>query len=338
MAQVAGTSSAGVSNQSAFRNNSYAKGSIEDVGGKPDGSISRGFGIDASGQVVGDSTFGRSPLASSRDQSARRAALFYKDSALDLGVLTNGGKYSRANSINASGQVVGFSGPKLDGDDSRAFIWSASTGMQDLGTLGGAYAQAFAINDSGFVTGNSQIALASRSGAVHAFISQPLSITSGPTKKMRDLGTLGGNYSYGMFINGDNHVVGYSTVNSSDDRAHAFLHDGTKMRDLGSLGGKALESDQSFALGVNIADEIVGYSYLPVAETADDGPIHAPQQVAFFYSQGVMVDLNGLIGDAAKNYRLDAATAINDKGQIVAIALDNSNNAIHAVLLTPTGK
>jgi hypothetical protein len=68
------------------------------------------------------------------------------------------------------------------------------------------------------------------------------------------------------------------------------------------------------------------------------GPIRPPRQVAFFYSRGVMVDLNKLIGDAAKNYRLDAATAINDKGQIVAIALDNSTNSVHAVMLTPTGK
>jgi probable HAF family extracellular repeat protein len=180
----------------------------------------------------------------------------------DLGVLKNGGKYSRANGINASGQVVGFSGGKRDSSDSRAFIWNGSTGMLDLGTLGGAYAQALAINDSGFVTGNSQTtALTSRSGAAHAFLYPPLSIAS--IRRMRDLGTLGGNYSYGMFINGDNHVVGYSTIDSSDDRVHAFLHDGTKMRDLGSLGGKELESDQSFALGVNIADEVVGYSYLP---------------------------------------------------------------------------
>ena len=35
-----------------------------------------------------------------------------------------------------------------------------------------------------------------------------------------------------------------------------------------------------------------------------------------------MLDLNDLIGDAAKNYRLDCATAINDNGQIVAIAFN----------------
>jgi hypothetical protein len=60
------------------------------------------------------------------------------------------------------------------------------------------------------------------------------------------------------------------------------------------------------------------------------------QQVAFVYSKGLMVNLNDLIGDAAREYRLDSATAINDKGQIAAIAWVNSASAFHAVLLTPT--
>ena len=63
-----------------------------------------------------------------------------------------------------------------------------------------------------------------------------------------------------------------------------------------------------------------------------------PWPVAFLYSGGVMLDLNDLIGDAATNYRLSAATAINDKGQIVAIAYDNSVDALRAVLLTPRSR
>ena len=78
--------------------------------------------------------------------------------------------------------------------------------MFDIGTLGGAYAQAFAINDAGFVTGNSQIK--STVGAVHAFIYDSSGFHIGPFWGMRDLGTLGGSYSYGTFINGKNTVVG----------------------------------------------------------------------------------------------------------------------------------
>ena len=63
-----------------------------------------------------------------------------------------------------------------------------------------------------------------------------------------------------------------------------------------------------------------------------------PWPVAFIYSEGVMLDLNDLIGDAAKNYRLDSATAINDDGQIVAIAFNQFADAFHAVLLTPLSR
>jgi probable HAF family extracellular repeat protein len=265
------------------------------------------------------------------------AALFHKGLAADLGVLKGSSGYSRANGINASGQVVGFSGPKLDGSNSRAFSWNASTGMLDLGTLGGAYAQAYSINDSGFITGNSEIA-ESKVRAAHAFIYEPSSPMKGLVKPMRDLGTLGGRYSYGTVINADNHVVGYSTIDKSDNRIHAFLYDGAKMRDLGSLGGKTLESDRSFALGVNSADEVVGYTYLPAKNAVSpSGPIPLPRQVAFIYHEGVMVDLNALIGDAATRYWLHSAVAINDKGQIAANAVDSSTGEVHAVMLTPTG-
>ena len=45
---------------------------------------------------------------------------------------------------------------------------------------------------------------------------------------MRDLGVLGGLSSYGMAINSYNHVAGYSTITTSDERVHAFLHNGTR--------------------------------------------------------------------------------------------------------------
>ena len=105
------------------------------------------------------------------------------------------------------------------------------------------------------------------------------------------------------------------------------------MLDLGSLGGASVDSDFSFALGVNSADQVVGYSYLPFEQ--GNVPL-GPWSVAFMYSQGPMVNLNDLIGTAAENYRLDSATAINNNGQIVAIAFNKSAGAFHAVLLTPS--
>jgi probable HAF family extracellular repeat protein len=111
---------------------------------------------------------------------------------IDLGTLKKQ-TFSRANSINGFNQVVGFSGPALGSPKSRAFFWSKSTGMVDLGTLGGAYAQAFAINDSGSITGNSQLrSSAIDPEAVHAFLS-PSPLGAGAIG-MRDLGTLGGRF------------------------------------------------------------------------------------------------------------------------------------------------
>lgn len=325
--QVTGTSGMSSVDESAFLYDPKGnKGAMEDLG-RNYGGISHGFAIDGVGDVVGDATFGTSEADS-------HAAFFRNGKIADLGTL-KGGVYSRATGINASGQVVGFSGVKPDDSSTnRAFIWSASTGMLDIGTLGGVYAQAFGINDSGFVTGTSQLASMSQE-LTHAFIYRSISLPGPGIQKMVDLGTLGGNDSYGMAINANNHVVGYSTLNGGIDRIHAFLHDGIKMRDLGSLDGLPSGNDQSYALGINIIDQVVGYSYIPARSGESDSAAHPVRQVAFIYSQGEMMDLNGLIEQgAAKRYWLLAATGINNNGQIVAIAEDLNTNEVHAVLLT----
>ena len=304
---------AGTSGTSAFRYTKDGKG-MEDLGKDTVDSTARGFGINSLGQVVGDSTFGKTQVS--------HATIFSNGSAIDLGTLTKAA-FSRANGINASSQVVGFAGEMRDGQKSRAFIMNTASRfsrMIDLGTLGGPSAQAWGINDSGFVTGNAEVSGHITVNQVsHAFI---WNAKTG----MLDLGTIAGDSSYGTSINANNHVAGYTTIDKNSSRVHAFLHDGKEMVDLGSLSGAALDMDYSYALGVNVNDQVVGYTYLP-----SDGP----WSVAFVYSNGLMVNLNNLIGVAAKNYRLDCATAINDLGEIVAIAYDNSAEAYHAVLLTP---
>jgi probable HAF family extracellular repeat protein len=299
----------------------YLKKSMEDAGGVN----SRGFGISSTNMVVGDSFFG--PAMEPRSH----AAMFSGGVAKDLGVL-KGLAYSRANGANALGQVVGFSGLQRDSSESRAFMWTYRTGMRDLGTLGGAYAQAYAINDAGAVTGTSATP-AMLFPTTHAFIYQPACMSCGP---MRDLGVLGGNSSYGMAINGYDHVAGYSTIKPNDNRTHAFLHDGTKMIDLGSLGLKGTNSDASGALGVNKVDQVVGYSYLPAVGGM---PL---QQVAFLWrpnrAGGQMIDLNKLLSATDRHYLLISAIAINDNGLIVANAYDTLNGGgLRAVLLTPMG-
>lgn len=309
----------------------YVQKLMEDAGGLN----SRGFAINSLGLdsvetriVVGD-TFTVVPM-----EPRSHAAMFKNGVVTDLGVLPNQW-YSRANGINAAGQVVGFSGLQRDSSESRAFMWSSQTGMIDIGTLGGRYAQANAINDAGYVTGASQTQGMGPMATIHAFIYRLPTPPYRPHDRMVDLGVLGGVSSYGMAINNDNHVVGYSTIATDNERVHAFFHDGNKMTDLGSLGWPGTDTDVSVALGINKSDQVVGYSYLPAI------PGNPLQQVAFLWRRGLngsgqMINLNKLLYGGGKDYLLVSATAINDNGQIVASAYNIREGGVCAVLLTPT--
>ena len=213
--EVTGTATAGEFDNTFLYFNGAEKDQLEQLGDLG----SRGFGIDPGGIVAGDS-FVTSPFG-----PVSHAVLFKGSAIVDLGVLVDQ-VYSRANAINAIGQVVGFSGPSRDSQESRAFIWTDPTSMIDIGTLGGLYAQATAVNDTGWVTGTSEVADAVVPGTTHAFIYRPLSRTEQFTAPMQDLGTLGGNSSYGTSINTNNHVAGYSTLENTNDRVHAFFYDG----------------------------------------------------------------------------------------------------------------
>jgi len=236
--------------------------------------------------------------------------------------------WGRIIGMNGVQQVVGYSGLQRDSVESRAFIWTATTGMIDIGTLGGSYAQAMAINDAGFVTGTAGMNSWVKSGATHAFICQPRSAED--SMRMRDLGTLGGNHSYGTAINASNEVVGYSTM-KADGRVHAFFHGGKTMIDLGALEKEGFYN--SAALAINNADQVVGVSYVLPGETK------GLTQAAFVWNEDTseMVNLNSLIGEEnAKALWLLSAVAINDSGQIAASAYDYANDTVIAVLLIPS--
>jgi probable HAF family extracellular repeat protein len=325
---VAGTASKG--EETCAFHYDYLKKFMYDAGG----FNSRGFGINSTNVVVGDAFFA-GPM-----EPRSHAAIFSGGVAKDIGVLP-GQVYSRANSINKRGEVVGFSGLQRDGTESRAFMWSYQTGLIDIGTLGGPYAQAYAINQRGSITGASQTQGMGPMVTTHAFIYQVPETPYRRYSRMVDLGVLGGLSSYGTAINNYNHVAGYSTVTNdatNDERVHAFFHDGTKMIDLGSLGGidNRWGSDMSVALGINNYDQVVGYTYL---QAVGEMPL---QQVAFLWRRGLngggqMINLNKLLYGIGKNYLVVSATAINDNGQIAGAAYDIRDGSVHAVVLTPTG-
>ena len=296
------------------------------------GTSSHAYGINNSGQVVGDA-----------DGISLTVHGFLWESGtgiLDLG--TFGGAHSHAYAINDTGQVAGWS---YNSDGAcRAFLWQSGSGMQDLGTLGGNYSLAYGINNNGQVVGSDG----------HAFLWQSGS-------GMQDLGTLGGNYSLAYGINNNGQVVGCGDGTSFSD--HAFLwENGTAMLDLGTLPG----ASASEARGINDIGQIVGdaygsgrtHAFLWQSESGmqDLGTLGGGSSSAYAInnsgqvvgqaspSQGAdhafvwqtdtgMVDLNSLI-PASSGWTLVAAHAINDRGQIVGEGSSPSGR-YHAFLLTP---
>ena len=117
---------------------------------------------------------------------------------------------------------------------------------------------------------------------------------------MKDLGNLGGsNGLLGPFLYGLNNrgqVTGVMNIAGNQSR-HAFLWNGEKLADLGTLGGS-----YSFPSTINDAGDVVGGAWLP-----GDKAKHA-----VLWKKGNLTDLGTLHGDPCS-----FAESINAKGQIV---------------------
>ncbi len=303
---------------------------ITELGTIPAHSVNIPVGINATGQVAGTLV-----------DPTNEAYLYSAGTMQGLGTL--GGDMSIAQGINDSGQVVGYS-VTADGYE-KGFLYSNGS-MQSVGQLG----IAAAINDNGQIAGQ---AIPSGFYAPHAVIysngtMQDLGTPTGFVNSiatgindsgevvgyaqkdddftyhaflysdgaMQDLGTLAGlPWSQATAVNAQGNVIGRSYSNDGTV-VHAFLYSGGTMHDLGTLGGT-----QSFANGINVNNQVVGYSLT-------GGEYHA-----FLDNKGVMLDLNSLI-DPASKWHLTQANAINDAGQIVGDGIDPSGQSA-AFLLTP---
>jgi probable HAF family extracellular repeat protein len=267
---------------------------VTDLGTLPGGSYTRSSAsaINARGEVVGtsDSFISEGIRSPETHRPVCRAFLFSNGKMTDLGVLLKG-SYSHAESINASGQVVGYA--DTPSGHRHAFLYSNGK-MTDLGTLGGSYITsiAHAINDNGQVVGESDTA-ETTVGERHAFL-----YIDG---KMTDLGTLLGSgiKSGACSINAHGQVVGY-TFEGSGRTWHAFLYSNGAMTRLGGLGGSS-----SCAYSINGRGQIAGD-----ADTFRNAKTHA-----FLFSNGRMTDLGIL-----SSYSWSHARGINASGQVVGMA------------------
>jgi probable HAF family extracellular repeat protein len=219
----------------------------------------------------------------------------------DLGAFgTVGPLNSSALAINNAGQIVGWAG--LPDGSAHAFLYQDGQ-MQDLGTLGGVDSQATGINQAGVICGQS---VARGGTSAPAFIDRDGVMTS--------LGTLGGPQSYATAINDAGQVVGWADTIAA---THAFLDSDGRLQDLGTLGGAT-----SRANGINDASQVVG-----AATPAGTKSTHAA-----LWENGVIKDLNALI-PAGSGWLLDEAYKINGAGQIIGTGF--FQGAERPFLLTP---
>jgi probable HAF family extracellular repeat protein len=239
---------------------------------------------------------------------------------------TLGGNQGFATSVNSSGQVVGWAEtPVFDPTCNppqklqfRAVLWDTRMGTKrELRPLpGDSTSAATGINNQGQVVGISgdcDIAVGQLS-ARHSVLWEK----GVPT----NIGDLGGDaWHTPMDIDDAGDVVGFSNprgVVGIDFNPHAFLWTkATGIQDLRTLPG----DDNSQALGVNSSHQVVGVS---------SGAINR----AFLWENGVMQDLNGLVGSGFPDL-LIVAQHINEDGVIVGRAVLHGTNTQVPFIATP---
>jgi probable HAF family extracellular repeat protein len=200
---------------------------------------------------------------------------------VDVGALSG---QSSANAINNNGQVVGTSYYANGYSCCHSFLWTAANGIQDLDPTGG-YSGADGINDNGQVVGQ----FVNSAGATHAFLWTQAG-------GMQDLGTLGGPSSGANAINAQGDVIGASDTAAGPVHAFRWTQAGG-MHDLGTIPG----DDWSIALGINATGQVVGHAWQP---NVNDAP--------FLWTAQDGIKALGPFG-----VRIDEADGINSSGQLI---------------------
>ncbi len=184
----------------------WENGVMTSLGTLPGHSFSRGYSINETGQIVGES-----------DNNQSQAFLWSEGTMTNIGNLGLGTAVAHGN--NARGQIVGASSTV---NGLRAFLFDRGR-MTGLGTLGGNSSRAWSINNAGAIVGLAR----NSSGVSHAFLWE--------RGTMKDLGSLAGDagFSEAYSLNAAGAVVGRSAVPEGSQRA--FLWSRGTMTNLGTV-------------------------------------------------------------------------------------------------------
>jgi probable HAF family extracellular repeat protein len=271
---------------------------------------------------------------------------------IDLGTLggPNASQISPGVTLNNRGEMIAMAGTAVpewfpDFPLQDGFIWHAilsdrSGVVTDLGALGGYHSLPFWISKNGLITGVSQ------NGLVDELVGIPQmrAVLWDKAHRIIDLGTLGGNTSFGSSVNNRGQVTGAAANNLPENpdvtaffnaglpaaqQIHAFLHDRGAMRDLGTLGG-----NNSTGVLINEPGEVAGFS-------ATDSVIHdatgLPTIHPFLWRAGQMLDLGTLggslaiPGSIANGYGFHS---MNERGDIAGTSTLAGDEDRHAFIYT----
>lgn len=230
--------------------------------------------------------------------NANGAAIWSSAGVTDIGAIAPG-SFGRA--INDRGDIAGDNGA-----DPFSYVQGVyrNIGRQGIWDSSGATA----INDAGQVAGNAFYVVGERArGWVYA------------NGVVRNIPTMGGDWSWASAINNAGQVAGIATIDSTDfidPTRHAIVFQDGVTHDLGTLGGLISEAND-----INDAGQVVGMS-----ETTPNEKSGQPHP--FIYQDGVMTDL-GFLGNGLRG----TAYGINGAGLVVGTSeWSDAENDFHAFL------
>lgn len=246
-----------------------------------------------------------------------------------------GDKWSWVKAVNAAGSAVGISLP----DSSNAFpvLWQNGTVTQletPTGLQGG---QATALNDSGDYivnqaifrkgtltafsgfTPSTEAAALNGAGQVAGYVDSNAAIWLDGS--ITTVGVLPGyDYARGAVISEGGTLVG-TAANASDNLPVGFMYKNGTFTKIAPLAG----DDIVLPHGVNDSGIAVGSSSKGFVTVR-----------GFLFQNGVTQPLDSLIGTTTSGWQILQAYGINNKGQIIGLAIDK-NAVNHGVLLQPKG-